>query len=358
MSTAASQPLDQMKLHEFVMKAVGEMGAAMNAALIVIGDKLGLYKEMSGAGPMTSAELAKKTGTAERYVREWLASQAAGGFITYDAATGKYTLPPEQALALADETSPVFLPGFFQVVAACVKDEPKIADAFRSGKGVGWHEHDHGLFAGTERFFRPNYRAHLVSEWIPALGDTEAKLKTGAKVADVGCGLGTSTILMAQAYPKSTFVGFDYHDGSINMAREAAAKAGVGDRVKFEVAKAKDYPGKGFDLVAFFDCLHDMGDPEGAARHVKESMASDGAWMIVEPFANDKLEDNLNPIGRVYYAASTMLCTPASLSQEVGLALGAQAGEGRLSKILKAAGFSRVRRAAETPFNIVLEARA
>ena len=358
MSTSAPQPLDQIKLHEFVMKAVGEMGAAMNAALIVIGDKLGLYKAMSGAGPMTSAELAKKTGTAERYVREWLASQAAGGFITYDSANGKYTLPPEQALALADETSPVFLPGFFQVVAACVKDEPKIADAFRSGKGVGWHEHDHGLFAGTERFFRPNYRAHLVSEWIPALGDTEAKLKAGAKVADVGCGLGTSTILMAQAYPKSTFVGFDYHDGSINMAREAAAKAGVGDRVKFEVAKAKDYPGKGFELVAFFDCLHDMGDPEGAAKHVKESMASDGAWMIVEPFANDKLEDNLNPIGRVYYAASTMLCTPASLSQEVGLALGAQAGEGRLSKILKAAGFSRVRRAAETPFNIVLEARA
>jgi len=358
MSTAAPQPLDQAKLHEFVMRAVGEMGAAMNAALIVIGDKLGLYKAMSGAGPMTSAELAKKSGTAERYVREWLAAQAAGGFVTYDAASGKYTLPPEQALALADETSPVFLPGFFEVVAACVKDEPKITEAFRSGKGVGWHEHDHGLFAGTERFFRPNYRAHLISEWIPALGDTEAKLKTGAKVADVGCGLGTSTILMGQAYPKSTFVGFDYHDGSIKMAREAAAKAGVGDRVKFEIAKAKDYPGKGFELVAFFDCLHDMGDPEGAAKHVKESMTPDGAWMIVEPFAHDKLEDNLNPIGRVYYAASTMLCTPASLSQEVGLALGAQAGEGRLSKILKAAGFSRVRRAAETPFNIVLEARA
>ena len=358
MSTAAPQPLDQAKLHEFVMRAVGEMGAAMNAALIVIGDKLGLYKAMAGAGPMTSAELAKKTGTAERYVREWLASQAAGGFVTYDAASGKYTLPPEQALALADETSPVFLPGFFEVVAACVKDEPKITDAFRSGKGVGWHEHDHGLFAGTERFFRPNYRAHLVSEWIPALEGIEAKLKAGAKVADVGCGLGTSTILMAQAYPKSSFVGFDYHDGSIKMAREAAAKAGVGDRVKFEVAKAKDYPGKGFDFVAFFDCLHDMGDPEGAAKHVKESMTPDGTWMIVEPFAHDKLEDNLNPIGRVYYAASTMLCTPASLSQEVGLALGAQAGEGRLSKILKAAGFSRVRRAAETPFNIVLEARA
>jgi SAM-dependent methyltransferase len=358
MSTAAPQPLDQAKLHEFVMRAVGEMGAAMNAALIVIGDKLGLYKAMSGAGPMTSAELAKKSGTAERYVREWLAAQAAGGFVTYDATSGKYTLPPEQALALADETSPVFLPGFFEVVAACVKDEPKITEAFRSGKGVGWHEHDHGLFAGTERFFRPNYRAHLISEWIPALGDTETRLKAGAKVADVGCGLGTSTILMAQAYPKSTFVGFDYHDGSIKMAREAAAKAGVGDRVKFEVAKAKDYPGKGFDLVAFFDCFHDMGDPEGAAKHVKESMTPDGAWMIVEPFAHDKLEDNLNPIGRVYYAASTMLCTPASLSQEVGLALGAQAGEGRLSKILKAAGFSRVRRAAETPFNIVLEARA
>ena len=306
MSTPASQPLDQAKLHEFVMRAVGEMGAAMNTALIVIGDKLGLYKAMSGAGPMTSAELAKKTGTAERYVREWLASQAAGGFVTYDAASGKYTLPPEQALALADETSPVFLPGFFEVVAACVKDEPKITDAFRSGKGVGWHEHDHGLFAGTERFFRPNYRAHLISEWIPALEGTEAKLKAGAKVADVGCGLGTSTILMAQAYPKSTFVGFDYHDGSIKMAREAAAKAGVGDRVKFEVAKAKDYPGKGFDFVAFFDCLHDMGDPEGAAKHVKESMTPDGTWMIVEPFAHDKLEDNLNPIGRVYYAASTM----------------------------------------------------
>src|ERR1700758_1012032 len=300
MSTAASQPLDQMKLHEFVMKAVGEMGAAMNAALIVIGDKLGLYKAMSGAGPMTSAELAKKTGTAERYVREWLASQAAGGFITYDAASGKYTLPPEQALALADETSPVFLPGFFEVVAACVKDEPKITDAFRSGKGVGWHEHDACLFAGTERFFRPNYRAHLIGEWIPALSDTEAKLKAGARVADVGCGLGTSTILMAQAFPKSSFVGFDYHPKSIELAREAAAKAGVSDRVKFEVASAKEFPGKGYDFVAFFDCLHDMGDPEGAARHVLETLDANGTWMIVEPFANDKLEDNLNPIGRVF----------------------------------------------------------
>lgn len=358
MSTPSSQPIDQSKLHEFVMKAVGEMGAAMNAALIVIGDRLGLYKAMSGAGPMTSADLAKKTGTAERYVREWLSAQAAGGFVMYDAATARYTLPPEQALALADETSPVFLPGFFEIVAACVKDEPKITEAFRTGKGVGWHEHDHGLFAGTERFFRPNYRAHLIADWIPALGDTESKLKAGASVADVGCGLGTSTILMAQAYPKSTFAGFDYHPKSIEMAREAAAKAGVSDRVKFDVAMAKDYSGKDYQLVAFFDCLHDMGDPEGAARHVRETLAPNGAWMIVEPFAHDKLEDNLNPIGRVYYAASTMLCTPASLSQEVGLGLGAQAGEGRLSKIMQSAGFTKVRRAAETPFNIVLEARA
>jgi SAM-dependent methyltransferase len=357
MATTAPQPVNQAKLHEFVMKAVGEMGAAMNTALIVLGDKLGLYKAMAGAGPLTSQEVATKTGTTERYVREWLAAQAAGGFITYDPASQTYTLPPEQAMALADELSPVFLPGFFEAVTACVKDEPKIRQAFQTGKGVGWHEHDHALFTGTERFFRPNYRAHLISEWIPALSDTEAKLKKGAKVADVGCGLGTSTILMAEAYPKSTFVGFDYHSGSIDLAREAAKKAGVADRVKFEIAKAKDYPGKGYDFVAFFDCLHDMGDPEGAAKHVLQSLDAGGTWMIVEPFAHDKLEDNLNPIGRVFYSASTMLCTPASLSQEVALGLGAQAGEGRLAKILKSAGFTRVRRAAETPFNIVLEAR-
>jgi SAM-dependent methyltransferase len=357
LSQPALQPVNEAKLHEFVMKAVGEMGAAMNAALIIIGDKLGLYKAMAGAGPMTSAEVAAKTKTTERYVREWLSAQAAGGFVTYDETSGKFTLPPEQTMALADEQSPVFLPGFFEIVSACIKDEPKITEAFRTGKGLGWHEHDQCLFAGTERFFRPNYRAHLVNEWIPALGDTLAKLKAGARVADVGCGLGTSTILMAEAFPKSTFVGFDYHPKSIEMAREAAGKAGVSDRVKFEVAKAKDYAGKGYQLVAFFDCLHDMGDPEGAARHVLQTLDPDGAWMIVEPFAHDKLQDNLNPIGRVFYGASTMLCTPASLSQEVGLGLGAQAGEGRLSKVLKSAGFTRVRRAAETPFNIVLEAR-
>jgi SAM-dependent methyltransferase len=357
MSSAAPQPVNEAKLHEFMMKAVGEMGAAMNTALILIGDRLGLYKGMAGSAPMTSAELATKTGTTERYVREWLAAQAAGGFVTYDAATGRYALPPEQALALADENSPVFLPGYFQIVEASLKSVPKITDAFRSGDGVGWHEHDACLFVGTERFFRPNYRGHLINEWIPALGDTEAKLKAGARVADVGCGLGTSTILMAQAYPKSSFVGFDYHPRSIELAREAAASAGVSDRVKFQVASAKEFPGKGYDFVAFFDCLHDMGDPEGAARHVLETLDANGTWMIVEPFANDKLEDNLNPIGRVFYSASTMLCTPASLSQEVGLGLGAQAGEGRLSKILRAAGFTRVRRAAETPFNMILEAR-
>jgi SAM-dependent methyltransferase len=357
MSTAPAQPVDQTKLHDFIMKAVGEMGAAMNAALILVGDKLGLYKAMAGTGPLTSSEIASKTGTHERYVREWLASQAAGGFITYDPATSRYNLPAEQAMALADESSPVFLPGFFEVIEACIKDVPKITDAFKTGKGVGWHEHEGCLFTGTERFFRPNYRAHLVAEWIPALGDVEAKLKSGATVADVGCGLGTSTVLMAQAYPKSKFVGFDYHPRSIELAREAAHKAGVSDRVKFEIAKAKDFPGKGYQFVAFFDCLHDMGDPEGAARHVLQSLDPNGTWMIVEPFANDKLEDNLNPIGRVFYGASTMLCTPASVSQEVGLALGAQAGEGRLTSVLKSAGFKRVRRAAETPFNIVLEAR-
>jgi SAM-dependent methyltransferase len=269
--------------------------------------------------------------------------------VTYDAAAQKYTLPPEQAFALADEMSPVFLPGAYYIISACMKDEAKITDAFRTGNGVGWHEHDSCLFIGTERFFRPNYRAHLIGEWIPALDGVEAKLRAGARAADVGCGLGTSTILMAEAYPNSTFVGFDYHPESIELAREAARKANVSDRVKFEVAKAKDYPGKDYDFVAFFDCLHDMGDPVGASRHVRETLAPNGAWMIVEPFANDKLEDNLNPIGRIFYSASTMLCTPASLSQEVGLGLGAQAGEARLSNVLKSAGFKSVRRARKRP---------
>src|SRR3989454_129630 len=349
--------IDPEKLHQFVERAVGELGAALNAALVLIGDKLGLYKAMAGAGALTPAELAKKTGTTERYVREWLNAQAAGGYVTYDPATKTYTLPPEQALCLADETSPAYLPGGFQAMVSVVKDEGKIADAFRSGKGVGWHEHDPGLFEGTERFFRPNYAANLVSEWIPALEGVAAKLAAGARVADVGCGHGASTILLAEAYPSSTFVGFDYHEPSISWARKAASRAGVADRVRFEVASSTAYPGKGYDLVAFFDCLHDMGDPVGAAKHVLSTLDRDGTWMIVEPLAGDRVEQNLNPVGRVYYAASTMVCTPASLAQEVGLALGAQAGEARLREVVTAGGFTRFRRATETPFNLVLEAR-
>jgi SAM-dependent methyltransferase len=349
--------VDEGKLNEFMGKALGDMGAALNTALVLIGDRLGLYKAMAGAGPMTSSELARKTGTTERYVREWLSAQAAGGYVTYDAHTQTFTLPDEQAMALAVENSPAFIPGAYQVIASAVLDEPKIRDAFKTGNGVGWHEHNCNLFEGTERFFRPGYAAHLVSEWIPALDGVEAKLKAGAKVADVGCGYGASTILMAQAFPKSRFIGFDYHAPSLEWARASAARAGVGDRVNFEVASSKAFPGLDYDLVAFFDCLHDMGDPVGAAGHVFGSLKPDGTWMIVEPFANDKLEENLNPVGRIFYAASTMICTPASLSQEVGLGLGAQAGEARLRDVVTRGGFKRFRRATETPFNLVLEAR-
>ncbi|TAH36773.1 MAG: class I SAM-dependent methyltransferase [Planctomycetota bacterium] len=349
--------INEAKLHDFMGKAVTDMGAALHAGLVVIGDKLGLYKAMAGAGPLSSAELAQRTGTAERYVREWLAAQAAGGYVAYDAATQRYSLPEEQALALAVDDSPVFLPGAFQLITSALKDEPKIADAFRSGQGVGWHEHDPGLFEGTERFFRPNYAANLVSAWIPALDGMEARLRKGARVADVGCGHGASTILMAKSYPNSSFTGFDYHKPSIEWARKAAARQGLGERVRFEAAAAKDYPGQGYDFVTFFDCLHDMGDPVGASRHVLQSLAKDGTWMIVEPFANDRVEDNLNPVGRVFYCASTMVCTPASLSQEVGLGLGAQAGEARLRDVVTSGGFTRFRRATETPFNLVFEAR-
>ena len=349
--------IDEAKLNAFMGRAVQDMGAAFNTAMIILGDRLGLYKAMAGAGPMTSAELAKKTGTTERYVLEWLSGQAAGGYVTYDAATKTFTLPDEQALALAVDDSPAFIPGAFQVIAAAIADEPKIRAAFKSGAGVGWHEHDHGLFEGTERFFRPSYAANLVSSWLPALHGVEAKLKAGAKVADVGCGHGASTILMAQAFPESEFFGFDYHEASIEKARSAAAKAGLADRVTFGVAPAKSFPGEQYDLVTVFDCLHDMGDPAGASAHVFSRLKSDGTWMIVEPFANDRLEENLNPIGRVFYAASTMICTPASLSQEVGLGLGAQAGEARLREVVMSGGFTKFRRATETPFNLVLEAR-
>jgi len=349
--------IDQAKLEAFMGQAVTDMGAIISAPLMVIGEKLGLYKAMAHAGPLTSAEIAERSGAAERYVREWLGNQAAGGYVTYDPETDRYTLPDEQALALADEDSPFYILGIYDSIASLYADEDRILEAFRSGGGMGWHEHDHRLFRGTERFFRPGYRASLVAEWIPALDGVQEKLERGATVADVGCGHGASTIIMAEAFPKSQFFGFDYHEQSIERAREAAEEAGVADRITFAVAAAKDYPGSGYDLVCVFDCLHDMGDPVGASAHVLETLADDGTWMIVEPFANDRVEDNLNPVGRVFYGASTVICTPASLSQEVGLALGAQAGEARLTEVLEEGGFTRVRRATETPFNLVLEAR-
>ena len=349
--------LDQDKLNEMLHRGVNDFGATFHAACVILGDKLGLYKGLAAGGAQTPAELAARTGTTERYVREWLASQAAGGYVTLDASTGRYRLTEEQAFTLADETSPAFLPGAFQVALAATKAVPRLVDAFRSGEGMGWHEHDHELFHGTERFFRPGYAAHLVTEWIPALTGVQDRLKAGGKVADVGCGHGSSTILMASAFPKSTFSGFDYHDGSIQTARARARDAGVQDRVAFEVARAKDFPGTGYDFITFFDCLHDMGDPVGAACHVHSALAPNGVWMIVEPFANDKVEDNLNPVGRVFYSASTLLCTPASLSQEVGLALGAQAGEKRIREVVTAGGFTKFRRATETPFNLIYEAR-
>jgi 2-polyprenyl-3-methyl-5-hydroxy-6-metoxy-1,4-benzoquinol methylase len=356
-TTQTPTPLDEEKVGAFVGQVVGELGATLNAALVVIGDELGLYKAMDGAGPLTPGELAERTGTSERYIREWLNAQAAGGYVEYDPSERRYTLPPEHAVALVHEDSPYFMPGAFQLMTASVRDEPKIREAFKSGAGVGWHEHNHGVFEGCERFFRPGYNANLVTSWLPALDGVEEKLQAGITVADVGCGHGASTILMAEAYPNSRFVGFDYHGESIEAARERAEEAGVGDRVEFKVASAADFNGAWYDLVTTFDCLHDMGDPVGAARHVLERLTPDGTWMIVEPFAGDHVEDNLNPVGRVYYGASTLLCTPASLSQEVGLALGAQAGEARLRDVVTSAGFTQFRRAAETPFNFVLEAR-
>ena len=353
----AAAGIDEAKLEAFMGQAVTDMGAVISAPLFAIGEKLGLYKAMAHAGPLTSAEVAERAGVAERYVREWLGNQAAGGYVTYDADSDRYTLPDEHALALADEDSPFYILGVYDSVASLYADEDKILEAFRTGGGMGWHEHDHRLFRGTERFFRPGYRAHLVAEWIPALDGVKEKLERGAKVADVGCGHGASTVIMAEAFPNSEFHGFDYHDASIERAREAAEEAGVGDRITFDVASAKEFPGTDYDLVCVFDCLHDMGDPVGASAHVRETLDDDGTWMIVEPFANDSVEDNLNPVGRVFYGASTMICTPASLDQEVGLALGAQAGEARLTEVLNAGGFTRVRRATETPFNLILEAR-
>ncbi len=349
--------IDEAELDAFMGQFVVDLGATMQAATVVIGDKLGLYRALDAAGPSTSAELAERTDTAERYVREWLRGQAAGGYVTYDSAAGRYSLSEVQSFALAQEDSPAFVPGAYQVATAAIKDEPLITEAFRSGAGVGWHEHSADLFQGTERFFRPGYAANLVDSWLPALDGVVDKLATGATVADVGCGHGASTVLMAASFPNSTFVGFDYHAPSIGWASAAAADAGVAERCRFEVASAAEYPGTDYDLVTFFDCLHDMGDPVGVAHHVRQSLSPVGTWLLVEPFAGDHVEDNLTPVGRVFYNASTMLCVPASLSQEVGYGLGAQAGEAALRDVVTEGGFSAFRRAAETPFNLILEAR-
>jgi SAM-dependent methyltransferase len=348
--------VDEAKLEGFVGQVVTDMGAAMNAVLVMIGEDLGLWEAMAGAGGMSAADLAERTGVAERYVREWLSAQAASGYVDYDAETDSFSLSPEQAMVFADEDSPVFLTGGLHVVSSIYRDREKIADRFRNGDGFGWHEHDPELFEGTEQFFRPGYKAHLVPEWIPALDGVEEKLKRGAKVADVGCGYGASTLVMAEAFPESEFHGFDYHEGSVEHSREMAKQQGT-TNAEFEVASAKDFPGEDYDLVCFFDCLHDMGDPVGALSHVRETMKDDGSVMLVEPYAKDSLAENMNPVGRVFYAASTAVCTPSSLDQEVGLGLGAQAGEGRLAEVANEAGFDHFHRATETPFNLVLEAR-
>ena len=347
---------DPKRLEEFLHRAVTDLGAAASATLVLIGDRLGLYKELA-RGPATPSELARRTGTAERYIREWLANQAAGGYVTLDAPSGRYALSPEQAAALAQEDSPVFLPGAFQILLAMWRAEPRIEENFRSGEGLPWTEQDRALFEGTERFFRPGYAAHLETEWIPALEGVEEKLRRGALVADVGCGHGASTVILAQAYPRSTFAGFDFHRESIETARQRAVAAGVAQRVQFEVAPATEFPGEGYDLVTHFDALHDMPDPAGAARRVREAIAKDGTWMIVEPFAGDDVVQNLNPVGRLFYAASTMFCVPNALAFH-GDALGAQAGEPRIAAVVRQAGFGTFRRATQTPFNLVFEARA
>jgi 2-polyprenyl-3-methyl-5-hydroxy-6-metoxy-1,4-benzoquinol methylase len=357
MTTTQVPDIDVDKLMAFVFRAVEEVGATLNTALVVMGDRLGLYRALADGGAMTSAELAQRTETSERYVREWLSAQAAGAYVDYDPATDRFSLSPEHAVALTDESSPAFLPGIFQIALGSLHDSPRITEAAKTGAGIGWDDHVADVHEGCERFFRPGYNANLVSTWLPALDGVVEKLQAGATVADVGCGHGASTVLMSQAFPESTFVGSDFHEGSVKTARERAQSAGVSDRVRFDVAPAAAFEGQNYDLVTMFDCLHDMGDPVGAARHIRESLAPDGTWMIVEPAAGDKLTDNLNPVGRAYYSFSTLLCCPSSLSQDVGLALGAQAGEAKIRDVVTSAGFTRFRRASETPFNIVYEAR-
>ena len=349
--------INQQRLEEFMHKAVADIAAAFSVPLMIIGEKLGLYQAMAGAGPLTSAQLAQKTGTTERYVREWLLNQATAGYVTYDPKAQTYTLPPEQAMALADSDSPVYLHGAYDFIQSAFRDFPKIQNVFKNGGGVGWGDHDACCFIGTERFFRPGYNGNLLSSWLPALDGVEAKLKAGAKVGDLGCGHGASTIIMAKAFPKSQFIGLDFHKPSIESARQRAREAGLTKNISFEQASAYDFPQKDFDFICCFDCLHDMGDPAGCAQHVRQALKPDGTWMVVEPFANDKIEDNFNPVGRCFSAASTLICVPASLSEN-GPALGAQAGEKRLREVIvDQGGFKRFRRATETPFNMVLEAR-
>ncbi len=350
------EQINEEKVHAFVGKAMGDLGAALTSSLVVIGDKLGLYRAMADSKPITSAELAEKTETSERCCREWLSAQAAAGYVDYDATSGRFTLPAEHAIALTNEESPACVIGGFQAMTAAMRAEPKVAEAFKHGNGVGWHEHDRNLFVGTERFFRPGYNASLVDSWIPALEGAREKLERGATMADIGCGHGASTIILAKAFPNSTFVGFDYHEDSVLRARERAEQAGVADRVTFEVSSADSFAGK-YDLVACFDCLHDMGDPVGAARHIKSALNPDGNWLLVEPYAGDAVEENLNPVGRIFYSVSTLVCTQAGLSQDCGHALGAQAGEAQLGGVIREAGFTRFRRAAETPFNLVFDVR-
>jgi SAM-dependent methyltransferase len=349
--------MDEQKFNDFLHRFVGDLGATIAAGGIVVGDRLGLYRAL-GERPQTAEELAAATGTASRYVEEWLRGQAAGGYVEYDATARRYHLSEEQRFALTDPDGVVFMPGAFQLALGTLAAVPQLVDAFRTGDGVGWHEHDEDVFAGCERFFRPGYSAHLVAEWLPALEGVVAKLESGARVADVGCGLGASTVLMAQAFPSSSFIGSDYHARSIDLARKRAADAGAGTRTEFEVTDATSFGHGPFDLVTTFDCLHDMGDPVSAARHIREQLTEDGTWLLVEPAAGDTVESNLNPIGRVMYGFSAFLCVPNAVSQGGSRTLGAQAGESAMRRVTEEAGFTRFRRVAETPFNLVYEVRA
>ncbi len=355
--THPTRDLDQAKLEELQGKVLGDVAGALGLLMAYMGDRLNLYSALAEIGSASSQQLADNTGLDERYVREWLSANAAGGYVSYDPQTTSFSMTPEQAVIFAHEGHPACMQGFFQGVVSTYLDEPKVTEVFRSGKGLPWSDHNPCLFCGTERFFRPMYADNLIDHWLPTLAGVTTKLTEGAKVADIGCGHGSSTILMAQTFPNSTFHGFDFHEPSIEHARERAKDAGVTANTNFEVVKAKEFPGTGYDLVTIFDALHDMGDPVGASAHIRSALKDDGTFMLVEPLAGDALEDNLHPLGQIFYAFSTTVCTPASKAQEVGLALGAQAGEKRLTEVLQEAGFKRVRRATETPTNMILEAK-